>query len=39
LFGCFAGTTPLYDSPSPCMWVLSLIAFSHRTTAVHFSGQ
>ena len=30
LFGCFAGITPLYDSPPPCMWVLSLIAFSHR---------
>src|ERR1039457_4952741 len=30
LFGCFAGTTPLYDSPPPCAWDLSLIAFSHR---------
>src|SRR6516225_9882447 len=30
LFGCFAGTTTLYDSPPPCMWGLSLIAFPHR---------
>ena len=30
LFGCFAGTMPLYDSPPPCMRVLSLIAFSLR---------
>ena len=30
LFGCFAGTTPLYDSPSPFMRDLSLIAFSLR---------
>ena len=30
LFGCFAGTTPLYDSPPPSMRVLSLIAFSLR---------
>ena len=22
LFGCFVGTTPLYDSPPPFMWVL-----------------
>src|SRR5712692_2033031 len=29
-FGCFAGTTPLYDSPPPCMRDLSLIAFSLR---------
>jgi hypothetical protein len=36
LFGCFVGTTPLSDSPSPCMWVLSLIAFSHRSAAVRF---
>src|SRR5713101_2857117 len=34
LFGCFAGTTPLYDSPPPCMWVLWLIAFSHRSAAL-----
>src|ERR1039457_6517404 len=27
LFGCFTSTTPLYDSPLPCMVVLSLIAF------------
>src|SRR2546425_8410477 len=33
LFGCFAGITPLYDSPPPCMWVLWLIAFSHRSAA------
>src|SRR5215471_16950901 len=32
LFGCFAGTTTLYDSPPPCMWGLSLIAFPHRPT-------
>ncbi len=30
LFGCFAGTTPLYDSPLPCARDLSLIAFSLR---------
>jgi hypothetical protein len=30
LFGCFAGTIPLYDSPPPYMWDLWLIAFSHR---------
>ena len=30
LFGCFTSTTPLYDSPLPCMVVLSLIAFSTR---------
>src|ERR1017187_9308634 len=28
LFGCFTSTTPLHDSPLPCMVVLSLIAFS-----------
>jgi hypothetical protein len=33
LFDCFAGTTPLYDSPPPCMWDLWLIAFSHRPAA------
>src|SRR6516162_4406959 len=33
LFGCFAGTIPLYDSPPPYMWVLWLIAFSHRAAA------
>ena len=33
LFGCFVGTMPLYDSPSPFMWDLSLIAFSHRPAA------
>lgn len=33
LFGCFAGTTPLYDSPSPSMVDLSLIAFSSRPAA------
>jgi hypothetical protein len=30
LFGCFAGTTPLYDSPPPFMKDLPLIAFSFR---------
>jgi hypothetical protein len=30
LFGCFTSTTPLYDSPLPCMVILSLIAFSTR---------
>jgi hypothetical protein len=30
LFGCFVGTMPPYDSPPPCMRVLSLIAFSLR---------
>ena len=30
LFGCFAGTTPPYDSPLPCMGDLWLIAFSPR---------
>jgi hypothetical protein len=30
LFGCFVGTTPLYDSPPPCMEDLWLIAFSSR---------
>jgi hypothetical protein len=30
LFGCFAGTMPLYDSPPSCMEVLWLIAFSSR---------
>ena len=30
LFGCFAGTMPLYDSPLPCMRDLSLIAFPLR---------
>ena len=30
LFDGFAGTTPLYDSPLSCIWVLWLIAFSHR---------
>src|SRR5260370_9401023 len=35
LFGCFVGTTPLYDSPGasarpPCMKDLPLIAFSLR---------
>ena len=34
LFGCFAGTTPLYDSPPPCMVDLSLIAFSSRPAAL-----
>jgi hypothetical protein len=33
LFGCFAGTTPLYDSPLPCTWGLLLIAFPHRPAA------
>src|ERR1700720_4008237 len=33
LFGCFAGTTPLYDSPPPYTWGLSLIAFPHRPAA------
>ena len=33
LFGCFAGTTPLYGSPPLCMRVLSLIAFSLRPLA------
>ena len=30
LFGCFVGSTPLYDSPLPCMRDLPLIAFSLR---------
>src|SRR6266581_2076724 len=30
LFGCFVSTTPLYDSPPPCMEDLWLIAFSSR---------
>src|SRR6266852_7376029 len=30
LFGCFVSTTPLYDSPPPCMEGLWLIAFSSR---------
>jgi hypothetical protein len=30
LFGCFVGTTPLYDSPRPYMRGLPLIAFSLR---------
>jgi|SRR5438876_4599014 len=30
LFDGFAGTIPLYDSPLSCIWVLWLIAFSHR---------
>src|ERR1017187_6853213 len=34
LFGCFAGTMPLYDSPLPCMEDLWLIAFSSRP--VHY---
>ena len=34
LFDCFVGTMPLYDSPPPCMWVLWLIAFSHRSAAL-----
>src|SRR5438128_7373996 len=35
LFGCFAGTTPLYDSLPPCMEVLWLIAFSSRPAYCH----
>src|ERR1700751_2356088 len=35
LFGRFVGNTPPYDSPLSCMWVLSLIAFSHRPAAFH----
>ena len=35
VFGSFAGTTPLYDSPLPCMVDLSLIAFSTRFLCVH----
>src|SRR4030095_2695799 len=31
----FAGTTPRYDSPSPCTWGLSLIAFPHRPPRTH----
>src|SRR5262249_59964504 len=31
-FGCFGGT-PLYDSPSPFIWVLQLIAFSQRSAS------
>jgi hypothetical protein len=34
---CSAHTTPLYDSPSPYTWGLSLIAFPHRP-APHPSG-
>jgi hypothetical protein len=30
LFGCFTGTTPLYDSSPPFPRVLPLIAFSLR---------
>src|SRR2546427_9470311 len=30
LFDGFTGTNPLYDSPLSCIWVLLLIAFSHR---------
>jgi hypothetical protein len=33
LFGCFVGITPLYDSLLSFMWVLSLLAFSHRPVA------
>src|SRR5215472_3726016 len=32
-FGCFAGTTRLYDSPLPCMWDLYALAFCHRPAA------
>src|SRR5207245_5587381 len=35
LFGCFAGTTPLYDSPLPCMEDLWLIALSSRPAHYH----
>src|ERR1039457_3776619 len=34
LFGCFAGTMPLYDSPLPCKEDLWLIAFSSQP--VHY---
>src|SRR5712692_2705445 len=35
LFGCFVSTTPLYDSPLPCMEDLWLIAFSSRPAYFH----
>src|SRR6516164_4990486 len=34
LFGCFVGTMPQYDSPSPFMKDLPLIAFSLRPTVL-----
>ena len=34
LFGCFVGTMPQYDSPSPFMRDLPLIAFSLRPTVL-----
>ena len=34
LFGCFIGTMPQYDSPSPFMRDLPLIAFSLRPTVL-----
>src|SRR6516164_11836783 len=34
LFGCFVGTMPPYDSPSPFMKDLPLIAFSSRPTVL-----
>src|SRR5215831_17816090 len=38
LFGCFVGTTSLYDSPLPFVMDLPLIAFSFRPTLLH-AGQ
>ena len=32
-FGCFAATTPRYDSPPPCIRDLSLLAFSQRSVS------
>ena len=33
-FDRFAGTMPLCDSLPPFMWVLSLIAFTHRSASL-----
>ena len=38
-FDRFVGTMPLYDSPPPCMWDLSLIAFSHRSARLAGHGR
>src|SRR5215467_8412159 len=35
LFGCFVGNMPQYDSPSPFIRDLPLIAFSLRPTLLH----
>lgn len=39
LFGCFAGTMPLYDSSLPCTRDLPLIAFSLRPAALLAGGR